>query len=124
MRNGCRQVAGIIGWVVLLISAVGGCARSRVYKAASFPPELEAPPVTNSQVLDLSRFAGPPTSSERINPGDVLEVSIAAGLGSDDVTTFPVRVTDDGVAVLPEIGQIAFWVDDNRRDGVNGGFFE
>jgi polysaccharide export outer membrane protein len=93
--------------LALLLTAVCGCAGNHVYRAVSLPPELDAPPVVNAQVLDLSRFAGPPTSSERINPGDVLEVSIAAGLGSDDVTTFPVRVTDTGMAVMPEIGQLA-----------------
>lgn len=91
----------------LAILAVGGCAGGRSYKAGAVPIELQAAPVTNSQVLDLSRFAGPPSSSERIHAGDVLDVSIAAGLGSDAVTTFPVRVDDHGVALLPEIGQVS-----------------
>lgn len=107
MRIDSRQTAKIIGWSVFLLIAACGCAKNHVYKAVSLPPELHAPPVANAQVLDLSRFAGPPTSSSRINPGDVLEVSIAAGLGSEDVTTFPLRITDTGMAVLPEIGQLA-----------------
>lgn len=107
MRIDSRQTPGTLGCLAILLTAACGCAGNHIYKAASLPTKLEAPPVANSQVLDLSRFAGPPTSSDRINPGDVLEVSIAAGLGADDVTTFPVRITDTGVALLPEIGQLA-----------------
>jgi len=100
------RIAGMLAWASLLLAAAGGCARGRVFTAQQLPPGLAAPPVPNSQVLDLSRFAGPPISSEQIHAGDVLEVSIAAGLGADQVTTFPVRVTESGIALMPEIGQV------------------
>jgi polysaccharide export outer membrane protein len=62
--------------------------------------------VYNAQIVDLSRFAGPPVSNERIDRGDVLEVSIAAALGADAITRFPVRVGETGDAFLPEIGSL------------------
>lgn len=63
-------------------------------------------PVQSAHRLDLTRLAGPPVSSERIHAGDVLDLSIAGGLGSDAVTEFPVRVNDDGSVWLPEVGEI------------------
>jgi len=45
-------------------------------------------------------------SNERVACGDVLEVSLAAGLGADAISRFPIRVGDDGTAFLPEIGSL------------------
>lgn len=63
-------------------------------------------PVHSAHSLDLTRLAGPPVDSERIHPGDVLDISIAGGLGADAVTKFPLRVSDDGMLPLPEIGSV------------------
>ena len=63
-------------------------------------------PVHSAHSLDLTQLAGPPVGSERIHPGDVLDISIAAGLGSDAVTKFPLRVGGDGSLPLPEIGSV------------------
>lgn len=75
-----------------------------MYRASSLPPELAAIPVPNVKRLDLSGLAGPSTGSEFIQPGDVLELSIAGGLGADSVVEFPIRVGDDGNALLPDVG--------------------
>jgi polysaccharide biosynthesis/export protein len=63
-------------------------------------------PVHSVHSLDMTRLAGPPVGGERIHPGDVLEVSIASGLGSEDAVTFPLRVNDDGNLLLPGIGPV------------------
>jgi polysaccharide export outer membrane protein len=81
-----------------------GCAGPNIYRAENLPPELAAFSVPNVKRLDLSGLAGPSTGSEFIQPGDVLELSIAGGLGADSVIEFPVRVGDDGQAILPDIG--------------------
>ena len=60
----------------------------------------------NAQTVDLSQFAGPPVDGDLIDYGDILDVSIAAGLSADDVTTFSARVGEDGMTLLPEIGQV------------------
>jgi len=92
--------------VVLLVFGAGGCRQAHYYFAGHIPPELQAPLVENVQTIDLSRFAGPPVNNDMIGRGDVLSVSLAAGLGSDDVTNLFVRVGDDGTALLPEIGRV------------------
>jgi polysaccharide export outer membrane protein len=85
---------------------LGGCTADGVYTTARLPVELQAPPVVNVQTIDLSRLAGPPVNNDVIERGDVIEVSIAAGLSPDDVTRIPVRVGDDGTALLPEVGPV------------------
>ena len=92
-----------LAFVLVLVS---GCATVH-YRASTLPPELQAPPVENPQVVDLSRLAMTPPSSQLIDRGDVLEVTITAGLGKDDTFTFPVRVNDNGEADLPFVGSVA-----------------
>lgn len=70
------------------------------------PKGLAVIPQANPQEVDLSRLAGASGSSETIGPGDVLEISIAAGLGKDDQILIPARVGDDGAATLPDIGRV------------------
>ncbi|MFH1921999.1 MAG: polysaccharide biosynthesis/export family protein [Planctomycetota bacterium] len=96
----------VLAAALVLVLACAGCAGQRHYRARKCPAELQAPPVYNAQIVDLSRFSGPPVSSERIGRGDVLEVSLAAGLDADAISRFPARVSDDGQAFLPEIGSL------------------
>ncbi len=95
---------GSMLFVVLLMT---GCqATPNFYKAESMPKGLAVIPQANPQEVDLSRLAGASGSSETIGPGDVLEISIAAGLGKDDQILIPARVGDDGAANLPDIGRV------------------
>jgi polysaccharide export outer membrane protein len=66
-----------------------------------------APPVENVQTLDLTRLTGFAVSNELIEPGDVLEVTIASGYSERGPMIIPVRVGEDGTANIPLIGQIA-----------------
>ena len=93
-------------WAALILSSglTIGCAGPNMYKAESLPPHLAAIPVPNVKRLDLSGLAGPSTGSELIQPGDVLDLSIAGGLGAELVDEFPVRVGDDGRALIPDVG--------------------
>ncbi|MHB8900877.1 MAG: polysaccharide biosynthesis/export family protein [Thermoguttaceae bacterium] len=107
--HACRsKVTWKVAWIVLVlgIEVLGGCTSPNFYHAESLPPQLAAVPVPNVKRLDLSGLAGPSTGSEFIQPGDVLDLSIAGGLGADSVIDFPVRVGDDGNALLPDIGMV------------------
>ncbi len=95
------------GTVLALICALMlGCTSPNMYRPSNLPSQLAAIPVPNVKRLDLSGLAGPSTGTEFIQPGDVLEMSIAGGLGADSVIEFPVRVGDDGSATLPDIGPV------------------
>ncbi len=97
-----------LGLAVLVLAALAaGCHGPQHYTAASLPPELWAPPIQSGRKLDLARLAGASSGASRIEPGDVIEVSLAGSLDKDDVTTLAVRVGEDGRAVLPEIGPLA-----------------
>lgn len=105
-RDRSSAVAGLLVAAALLVPGMAGCSSSRIYTSGNLPAEFRAVPVENAQIVDLSRFAGPPTSSDRIDCGDVVEISLAAGLDSDAISRLFVRVGDDGMAVLPEIGPL------------------
>ena len=98
-------VAVVLGaWALL---AAGGCA-SRTYR----PPlsaDLVAPRRPRVDSSLLRRLARPTASSELIEAGDLLEVTIDAGYsrnGEDPVKTTPIWVGDDGRATIPVIGDV------------------
>lgn len=77
-----------------------------IYTYRDLPRTLVAAKRENAQTIDLSRLASSTGNSERIDHGDVLEVTIAAGLNEKDSVTFPARVNDDGLVKLPIVGDI------------------
>ena len=105
-RKACRYFLSAPVGLALALLGLCGCGSARVYTAADLPAEFQAAPVENVQTLDLSRLAAPTESNERINAGDVIDLSIVGGLGADAVTRFPIRVGDDGAAIIPEVGAV------------------
>jgi polysaccharide biosynthesis/export protein len=92
----------IYGFMVL------GCAGDgEKYTPLSLPKELAASRRDNVQTLDLTRLARATANSDVIDRGDVIEVSISAGLDEKDTITIPIRVDDQGLAKLPEIGPVS-----------------
>ena len=100
-----KTVAGLL----MLLSLVAGCQTTSGDKFTfrNMPPELLAVRRENVQTLDLTRLARASANSDVIDRGDVIEVAISAGLDEKDTVKLPVRVNDDGIATLPEIGPIA-----------------
>ncbi|HLQ43841.1 MAG TPA: polysaccharide biosynthesis/export family protein, partial [Planctomycetaceae bacterium] len=96
-----------VTWLWLASSVVfSGCASTDVIQADKLPQWLQAPTIENPKTLDLSRLATGSYSNDTIDRGDVLEVTINAGLNSKDNVTIPVRVTDNGMASLPVVGEV------------------
>ena len=58
------------------------------------------------QALDLSTISRPSSGGNLISVGDVLEIKLAAGLSDEEIVEFDVRVGNDGMAVLPDVGRI------------------
>ena len=105
-----RKTSAIVQLVLklcamLLVLGPVGCARS-VIRAHRLPTVYEAPPVANVQELDLSRLAGDTVSSELIERGDVLQVTVGSGVANDEMVTVPLRVAEDGMANVPLVGSI------------------
>lgn len=91
----------------LLSLLLPGCASWHAAAPSSLPASLQAMPVEDPLKIDLSQFGAPPaTANNQIGRGDVLEVSLAAGLDREGASTITARVGEDGTAVLPEIGRL------------------
>ena len=88
-----------------MLAAQSGCVGATI-RAADLPAHMVARPISNAQTLDLSRLAGQSVANDRIFPGDVLSVTVAAGLGMENVFPLKVRVGEDGFANLPHIGAV------------------
>lgn len=93
---------------MLLFFAVAGCHGPNHFMAEDVPLEspLRLASRSNPQTVDLSRLASSTGGNEIIGPGDVLDITIAAGLKEDDQITRSVRVGNDGNGILSEIGSV------------------
>ncbi len=100
-----------VSWSLLILSlfAIGitGCTSTSNFQAENLPAHLQAPRNENAQTLDLTKLATATTTQDLIGHGDVIEVSISAGLSSTDTSTFPVRVSEKGIAQLPIVGSVS-----------------
>jgi polysaccharide export outer membrane protein len=100
---------GIGPVIAMLLSAVavaGCCTRDRVYHATTLPPELVAPETANVKTLSLAGLASISASSQQIERGDVLTVSIVSNLGEEELPPTPLRVSDAGHVNVPLIGPV------------------
>ncbi len=96
--------AAVVAGALPLLAA--GCA-SRTYRAANLPATYLAPVTRNVQELNLSKLADYSVSSQRIDVGDVLEVTILTDSTSDNkMPTVPVVIERDGTANIPPIGKV------------------
>lgn len=92
--------------LLLIVLMHSGCRGPNHFMAEQMPNNLRLAAQANPREVDLSRLASISGGSEIIGPGDVLEVSIAAGLNATDKVEIPVRVASDGTGSLPDIGSV------------------
>ncbi len=96
-------------WSAAVLLCLGaGCSSlpTEKYTFQDLPQSYIATRPGNPHTLDLTRLANSSKKSDVIDKGDVLKVSIAAGLSAKDTISIPVRVQEDGVAQLPVIGSV------------------
>ena len=93
----------LIGFCVLVSF---GCYKP-VVTPKHLSPELVAPRIVNPGTIDLSRLSGFAASNLSIEPGDVIEVTIIAGVADQRPLSVPLRIGDDGIALVPLLGQIS-----------------
>lgn len=102
-RSAAARAASSAAVVALLCAS--GCTTAR-YAAARLPTHLQAPAVESPQSIDLSRLASVPGGLDQIDRGDLLDVTVSAGLNSADTFTVAARVSEEGTANLPLIGDV------------------
>ncbi|MBX3444500.1 MAG: SLBB domain-containing protein [Planctomyces sp.] len=92
--------------LLLLAGLSGGCASTKIYSVSTLPREWHAAPITNTRTLDLTKLASATVPESRIARGDVLDITVAAGSGRDDILTMPARVNDDGTVDVLHVGPV------------------
>lgn len=98
---------GFCQWLVAVaLCAAPGCAR-HVLKPHQLPPDLVAAPVIDVETIDLTQLTGYTVSTELIEPGDLLEVTLISGYSERGSASSPVRVADNGMANIPLLGNVA-----------------
>jgi hypothetical protein len=122
-RQICRQILGVIAWLLLI--APGGCA-SLTFPVSGvpvrrLPAELMPEPRESKQMIDLALLRQPQPDIYRLGPGDVLGVWIEGVLGDrgqvppvhypegqngPSAIGFPIPVRDDGTLALPLVDPI------------------
>lgn len=109
---GSASARGLQGcWAVGLCLAIAvlssvGCTGPGHYRAARLPTRFMAPPVDNVQQIDLSGLSNFSVSNELIARGDVLEITILTDYARLPTSTMPVRIGEDGIAQIPQIGAV------------------
>lgn len=101
---------GAVLWAAAVLGcslAIAGCRQEQVYRAAQLPAELVAAPTDSIETLSLSGLADATASSELIDCGDVLEVSIVTSQGEVELRPTPVRVGEDGALNVPLVGAVS-----------------
>ena len=89
-----RFVTTSLGTVLLalpMLSLGSGCANG-VYRASKLPVEFIATAPLNLEAINLSGLADRSISSEVIQPGDVLDVTMVTDYTKLTTTTAPIRV--------------------------------
>ena len=103
-----HRLAKMFSWLFSAMAslvAVAGCS-SGVYRAANLPLQYVAPTQQNVETANLGKLANTTISSEIIQPGDVLEVTMVTDYAKLTTSTTPVRVARDGTIIAPLIGKV------------------
>jgi polysaccharide export outer membrane protein len=58
------------------------------------------------QDLNLARIASPGGDQSRVDPGDLVEVTIASGRDGEEPAPVATRIADNGAADIPLVGQV------------------
>ncbi|GIW93683.1 MAG: hypothetical protein KatS3mg110_1724 [Pirellulaceae bacterium] len=87
--------------------AVACHGTNRVYRASALPVELMPAPRMGWRQADLAKLAVPGGSSDQLQPGDLVELSIATGLEDESPVAYRLRVSDDGNLAVPLVGPVA-----------------
>jgi protein involved in polysaccharide export with SLBB domain len=109
-RNWIRTGSSRAGWftaaLLLTMHVLPGC-KTADYRGATMPAELRAPPANRVAHMDVAGMVGPGTGTNEINPGDLLEITIASGRSDEDEKQpTQLRVASDGTVDAPPIGPV------------------
>jgi polysaccharide export outer membrane protein len=91
--------------ILILLAISSGCNKG-IYRVSNLPAECLAPSPVNAETINLAGLAETAVSSDIIQLGDVLEVSMVTDYEKMGSTSTPVRVANDGTIVVPLVGKV------------------
>jgi len=96
-------------WYLPILCCSAGCMswRSGTVTPVALGPEVQAQAATKLKSLQLASLGTPVQSEYRIQPGDLLEVTISDLVGENQFYPLPARVLTDGTIRLPLVGPVA-----------------
>ncbi len=89
----------------LVTTVAIGCQRS-ILSASNLPSEFRVAARPDRDSINLAGIASAGGGESRIDPGDLLEFSIASGRSEEKPATVLARVSDDGAADIPLVGPV------------------
>jgi polysaccharide biosynthesis/export protein len=103
-RNSTR-LARRLGIVAACLIACG-CSSTKVYTAKNLPGQWHAKPISNISSFDLTKLSSATVPEDLIAREDVLEVTIASGLGKESIQAMPSRVNEAGEVDIVHVGLV------------------
>ncbi len=91
----------VLAWLV-----VCGCSTTKIYTAKNLPAQWHAKSIPNVTTFDLTKLSTTTIPEDLIAREDVLEITIASGLGRADVLTMPSRVNEAGFVDVLHVGPV------------------
>src|SRR5579864_9543205 len=85
-----------------------GCATwdAETIPPQDLPPDLQATAPRNVDLLQLAALGAPVEAEPRIQPGDLLEVTVSDLASENAAYPMPVRVQGDDTIRLPLVGSV------------------
>jgi polysaccharide export outer membrane protein len=96
-----RRLGLVLGWLV-----VCGCSTTKIYSAKNLPVQWHAQSIPNVTTFDMTKLASATIPEDLIAKEDVLEITIASGLGRADIQTMPSRVNEAGQVDVVHVGPV------------------
>jgi polysaccharide export outer membrane protein len=96
-----RRLGLVLAWLT-----VCGCASTKIYTSKTLPGQWQAKPIANVASFDLTKLSSATVPEDLIAAEDVLEVTIASGVGHEEIQTMPSRVSESGSVDVLHVGQV------------------
>lgn len=96
-----QRLALALSWLL-----VCGCTTTKIYKTSNLPSQWQAKPIANVTSFDLTKLSSATIPEDLIAKEDVLEITIASGLGRSEIQTMPSRVNESGQVDVVHVGPV------------------
>lgn len=85
-----------------------GCVtwKHNTIATTELPPELHASKVKSMKLMRLASLGAPSPTAYRLQPGDLVDVTVPDLLAESQTDPIPARVQEDGTIIIPHVGAV------------------